>query len=65
MSSSVRYEQVKALEEEPAMRYTTLSYDMSQVNQILSQIKSEVDLPAVNATRVDDETKWPPFSYTE
>ena len=38
------------------MRYTTLSYDMSQVNQILSQIKSEVDLPAVNATRVDDET---------
>ena len=63
-SSSVRYEQVKALEEEPAMRYTTLSYDMSQVNQILSQIKSEVDLPAVNATRVDDETKWPPFSYT-
>lgn len=64
-SSSVRYEQVKALEEEPAMRYTTLSYDMSQVNQILSQIKSEVDLPAVNATRVDDETKWPPFSYTD
>ena len=64
-SSSVRYEQVKALEEEPAARYTTLTYDMSQVNQILSQIKAEVDRPAVSATRVDDETKWPPFSYTD
>lgn len=64
-SSSVRYEQVKALEEEPATRYTTLTYDMSQVNQILSQIKAEVDRPAVSATRVDDETKWPPFSYTD
>ena len=64
-SSSARYEQVKALEEEPATRYTTLTYDMSQVNQILSQIKAEVDRPAVSATRVDDETKWPPFSYTD
>lgn len=64
-SSSARYEQVKALEEEPAARYTTLSYDMSQVNQILSQIKAEVDRPAVSATRVDDDTKWPPFSYTD
>ena len=64
-SSSVRYEQVKALEEEPAMRYTTLSYDMSQVNQILNQIKAEVDQPAVSATRVQDDSKWPPFSYTD
>ena len=64
-SSSARYEQVKALEEEPATRYTTLTYDMSQVNQILSQIKAEVDRPAVSATRVDDDTKWPPFSYTD
>ena len=64
-SSSARYEQVKALEDEPATRYTTLTYDMSQVNQILSQIKAEVDRPAVSATRVDDETKWPPFSYTD
>ena len=38
---------------------------MSQVNQILSQIKAEVDRPAVSATRVDDDTKWPPFSYTD
>ena len=64
-SSSTRYEQVKALEEEPAMRYTTLTYDLSQVNQILNQIKAEVDQPAVSATRVSDESKWPPFSYTD
>lgn len=64
-SSQDRYEQVKALEEEAAVRYTTLSYDMSRVNQILTEIKSEVDQPAVNATRVDDNTKWPPFSYTD
>ncbi len=64
-SSSKRYEQVKALEEEPAMRYTTLSYDLSGVNQILTQIKSEVDKPPISATRVNDETKWPPFSYTD
>ena len=64
-SSSERYEQVKALEEEPAVRYTTLSYDLSRVNQILTQIKNEVDTPAVSATRVDDDTKWPPFSYTD
>ena len=64
-SSSTRYEQVKALEAEPAMRYTTLTYDLSQVNQILNQIKAEVDQPAVSATRVSDESKWPPFSYTD
>ena len=64
-SSSTRYEQVKALEAEPAMRYTTLTYDLSQVNQILNQIKAEVDQPAVSATRVQDDSKWPPFSYTD
>jgi len=64
-SSAARYEQVKALEDEPVMRYTTLSYDLSGVNQILTQIKSEVDKPPVSATRVNDETKWPPFSYTD
>ena len=64
-SSSTRSEQVKALEAEPAMRYTTLTYDLSQVNQILNQIKAEVDQPAVSATRVQDDSKWPPFSYTD
>lgn len=64
-SSSARYEQVKALSEEPVMRYTTLSYDLSGVNQILTQIKQEVDQPPVSATRVNDESKWPPFSYTD
>lgn len=64
-ASSTRYEQVKALEAEPAMRYTTLTYDLSQVNQILNQIKAEVDQPAVSATRVQDDSKWPPFSYTD
>lgn len=64
-SASTRYEQVKALEAEPAMRYTTLTYDLSQVNQILNQIKAEVDQPAVSATRVQDDSKWPPFSYTD
>ena len=64
-SSSQRYEQVKALEGAPAMRYTTLTYDLSSVNQILTQIKQEVDKPPVSATRVNDDTKWPPFSYTD
>lgn len=64
-SSSDRYEQVQQLQEAPVMRYTTLSYDMSRVNQILTQIKSEVDQPAVSAKRVDDDSKWPPFSYTD
>ncbi len=64
-ASSARYEQVKALEKEPVMRYTTLSYDLTRVTQILTTIKEEVDTPAVNATRVNDDTKWPPFSYTD
>ena len=64
-SSAMRYEQVKALSEEPVMRYTTLSYDLSSVNQILSQIKQEVDQAPVSATRVNDDSKWPPFSYTD
>jgi len=64
-SSAARYEQVKALSEEPVMRHTTLSYDLSGVNQILAQIKQEVDVPPVSATRVNDESKWPPFSYTD
>ena len=64
-SSAARYEQVKALGEQPVMRYTTLSYDLSSVNQILSQIKQEVDQAPISATRVNDESKWPPFSYTD
>ena len=64
-NSATRYEQVKALENNKIMRYTTLTYDLSCVNQILNSIKEEVDKPAVNATRVDDPSKWPPFSYTD
>ena len=64
-SSSARYEQVKALSEEPVMRHTTLTYDLSSVNQILTQIKREVDVAPVSATRVNDESQWPPFSYTD
>ncbi len=64
-SSQTRYEQVKALDEQPVMRYTTLRYDMTMVNQILSQIKAEVDKAPVNAMRVDDPTRWPPYSYTD
>ena len=63
--SAVRYEQVKALSEEPVMRHTTLTYDLSSVNQILTQIKQEIDVPPVSATRVNDESKWPPYSYTD
>ena len=64
-TSSQRYEQVRALEEEPIMRYTTLSYDMSAINQILNQIKGEVDRAPVSANKYYDETKWPPYSYTD
>ena len=64
-SSAMRYDQVKALSEEPVMRHTTLSYDLSGVNQILTQIKQEVDVPPVSAARVKDESQWPPFSYTD
>lgn len=64
-SSSARYDQVKALEETPVMRHTTLTYDLSSVNQILTQIKSEVDQKPVSATRVNDDSVWPPFSYTD
>ena len=64
-SSATRYEQVKALSEQPVMRYTTLTYDLSGVNQILAQIKAEVDQSPISATRVNDDSKWPPFSYTD
>lgn len=64
-SASSRYEQVKALEDEAAMRYTTLTYDLSNVNQILSQIKQEVDRAPVSAVRIPDDTQWPPFAYTD
>ena len=64
-SSQTRYEQVRALENEPVYRYTTLSYDMSMVNQILTQIKSEVDRAPVSATKVYDESVWPPYTYTD
>ena len=63
--SAQRYEQVKAVEEEPIHRYTTLSYDMSSINQILAQIKSEVDRAPVSATKVYDDTVWPPYTYTD
>ena len=63
-TSSQRYEQVKSLADEPIMRYTTLSYDMSAINQILTQIKQEVDREPVSATKYYDESRWPPYSYT-
>lgn len=64
-TSSERYEQVRTLTDQPVRRYTTLTYDMSSINQILSQIKSEVDQPAVSATKVYDESVWPPYTYTD
>ena len=48
-SSESRYEQVKALSEEPVMRHTTLTYDLSSVNQILMQISQLQN--AVNTTK--------------
>ena len=59
------YEQIKGLQENEVRQYSSMTYDLSKVNQILSQIKAEIDRPAVNATRVDDPTKWPPYSYTD
>ena len=64
-TSAQRYEQVKAVEEEPVFRYTTLSYDMSSINQILAQIKSEVDKAPVSATKVYDDSVFPPYTYTD
>lgn len=64
-SSSDRYKQVKALEEEEVRRYTTLNYDLTNVEKILTQVKSEVDQPPISATKVPDDTKWPPYSYTD
>ncbi|MBQ8095299.1 MAG: VanW family protein [Clostridia bacterium] len=59
------YEQIKALENNEVRQYSSMSYDLSKVNTILTQIKAEVDQPATNATRLDDDTKWPPYSYTD
>ena len=64
-SSAERYEQVKQLDNQSVMRYTTLTYDLSSINEILLQIKSEVERSPVNATRINDETRWPPYSYTD
>ena len=63
--SAQRYEQVKQLEEGPVMRYTSLTYDMSAVNQILAQIKGEVDRAPISATKVYDDSVWPPYTYTD
>jgi vancomycin resistance protein YoaR len=64
-NAETRYEAIKNLQDTEVRQYSTMSYDLSKVNQILTQIKAEVDQPAVNATRVEDETKWPPYSYTD
>lgn len=64
-TSQERYRQVKALQSEPERRYTTLAYDLSPIDALLYEIKSQVDTPAVDAQRVTDETKVPPFSYVQ
>ena len=38
---------------------------MSAINQILNQIKGEVDRSPVSATKVYDENLWPPYTYTD
>ncbi len=64
-TSQERYRQVKALQSEPERRYTTLAYDLSPIDALLYEIKAQVDQPAVDAQRVTDETKVPPFSYVQ
>lgn len=63
-NAAQRYEQVKALATTPVYRYTALSYDITSLSSILSQIKSDVDRAAVNAMRISDNTVFPPFAYT-
>ena len=63
--SAQRYEQVRQLEEGPVMRYTSLTYDMSSVNQILTQSKGAVERAPVSATKVYDESLRPPYTYTD
>ena len=57
-------ERVNELLQTPIQRYTALTYDMSGLNTILTEIKAAVDRPAVNATRIADNTVFPPFAYT-
>lgn len=64
-TSRERYDQVKALADNPIWMNAPLTYDLSDVNRILSGIKAEIDVPAISATKVPDDTKWPPFSYTD
>ena len=63
-NASQRYEQVTELLVTPIQRYTALTYDITGLNTILTQIKSDVDRNPVNATRISDNTVFPPFSYT-
>lgn len=63
-NASQRYEQVQSLSTTPVYRYTVLSYDLTSVSTILSQIKADVDRAPVNATRISDNTVFPPFAYT-
>ncbi|WP_102410060.1 VanW family protein [Beduinella massiliensis] len=64
-STQERYQQVKALQMEPVKRYTTLAYDLSGIDALLMEIKAQVDTPAVDAQRIPDSTRVPPFTYTD
>ena len=64
-STQARYQQIKALEKEPIKRYTTLAYDLSGIDSLLATIKAQVDTPPVDAQRIPDDTKVPPFTYTQ
>lgn len=63
-NAAQRYEQVKDLLVTPVQRYTALTYDITGLNTILTQIKDDVDRDPVNATRISDNTVFPPFAYT-
>lgn len=63
-NSEQRYNQIMEIAQTPMLRYTTLTYDLTGVSGILSQIKTGVDKEPVNATRIADNTRFPPFGYT-
>ncbi|MDR2505528.1 MAG: VanW family protein [Oscillospiraceae bacterium] len=58
-----RFQDIRSLSAQPARFYTTMFYNEYQIDYLVSQIKSEIDVAAVNAERIEDPNRTPPYYF--
>lgn len=60
-----RVQAIWGLRTEPYMGYTSIQFNPYSLESMIGMIKTQLDVAPVDATRVSDPTRSPPFRYTD